>query len=219
MPAPQIDGVTRFGRSYWQLVTPVNQHLTWSSDALSEESHWHWTGWGWRREEMRDQRALERWIGASEQDALPVDTNRYLFATVGAVRELDCLTLSRHLLLLLGSGGMIAVGLPLVYFQRLRHPALFLLVGAILVSLAGWVPDLALLLGQAAATGLLLVALAQLLHIAVWRHVVPRRSSATERRHGDGYGLEEAAELPEVMAVPGTTATATIPGVQLEAKS
>ena len=218
VPAPQIDGVTRFGRSYWQLVTPVNQHLTWSSDALNEESHWHWTGWGWRREEMRDQQALERWIGASEQDALPVDTNRYLFATVGAVRELDCLTLSRHLLLLLGSGGLIAVGLPLVYFQRLRHPAIFLCVGAILAGFAGWVPDLALLLGQAAATGLLLVALAQLLHIAVWRRVLPRKPTAMERRHGDGYGLE-GAELPEVMPVPGTTATATIPGMQLEAKS
>ena len=212
--APQIDGVTRFGRSYWQLVTPVNQHLTWSSDALSEESHWHWTGWGWRREELRDQEALERWIGASEQDALPVDTNRYLFATVGAVRELDCVTLSRHLLLLLGSGGMVAVGLPLVYFKRLRHPALLVLAGAILVGLAGWVPDLALLLGQAAATGLLLVALAQLLHIAVWRRVVPPTHSATERARGDGYGFE-GVEVP----VAGTTATATVPGVQLEAKS
>ena len=102
--APRIDGVSRFGRSYWQLVTPPNQHLTWSSNSLSEESHWRWTGWGWRREELRDQQALERWIGASEQDALPVDTNRYLFATVGAVRHLDYVTFSRHLLLLLGSG-------------------------------------------------------------------------------------------------------------------
>ena len=213
--APQIDGVTRFGRSYWQLVTPANQHLTWSSDALSEESHWHWTGWGWRREELRDQQALERWIGASEQDALPVDTNRYLFATVGAVRELDCLTLSRHLLLLLGSGGILAVGLLMVYFKRLRHPALLVFAGAILVGLAGWVPDLALLLGQAAATGLLLVALAQLLHIAVWRRSTP---STTEKPHGDGVGLEGAG-LPDVIPVPGTTATATVPGMQLEAKS
>ena len=144
-----------------------------------------------------------------------MDTNRYLFATVGAVRELDCLTLSRHLLLLLGSGGMVAVGLPLVYFKRLRHPALLLFAGAILVGLAGWVPDFALLLGQAAATGLLLVALAQLLHIAVWRRSTPHKSSTAERPHGDGFGLEGA----EVIPVPGTTATATVPGMQLEAKS
>ena len=113
---------------------------------------------------------------------------------------------------------MVAVGLPLVYFKRLRHPALLLLAGAILVGLAGWVPDLALLLGQAAATGLLLVALAQLLHIAVWRRVVPQKYFATERTRGDGYGFE-GAEPPEVIPVPGTTATATVPGVQLEAKS
>ena len=216
--APQINGVTRFGRSYWQLVTPVNQHLTWSSDALSEESHWHWTGWGWRREELRDQQALERWIGASEQDALPVDTNRYLFATVGAVHELDCVTVSRHLLLLLGSGGMIAIGLPLVYFERLRHPALLLLAGAVLIGLAGWVPDLALLLGQAAASGLLLVALAQLLHIAVWRRVVPQVRSVNAEPQGELYPFEVSG-LPEAARVPGTTATATVSGIQVEAKS
>ena len=102
-----------------------------------------------------------------------------------------------------------------MYFKRLRHPALLVFAGAILVGLAGWAPDFALLLGQAAATGLLLLALAQLLHIAVWRRSTP---STTERTHGDGVGLE-GAELPDVMPVPGTTATATVPGMQLEAKS
>ena len=147
-----------------------------------------------------------------------MDTNRYLFATVGAVHELDCVTVSRHLLLLLGSGGMIAIGLPLVYFERLRHPALLLLAGAVLIGLAGWVPDLALLLGQAAASGLLLVALAQLLHIAVWRRVVPQVRSVNAGPQGELYPFEVSG-LPEAARVPGTTATATVSGIQVEAKS
>ncbi|MFO7906121.1 MAG: hypothetical protein ACQESR_00220 [Planctomycetota bacterium] len=172
---PLIDGMDHVERCYWQLVLPRNEIVVWGNQAQYDELIW--AGWsGWERSPLREQRDLERWIGAAEQDGVPPEMSIYLFTSFGAPRPLAVITSSRALLLLVASGVVLAAGLLLVYVPLLRHPAMLLTAGVLVMALALAAPWVAVLLAQAGVLGIVLTLGARLLH-AILLRANPGRST------------------------------------------
>ena len=132
---------------------PGNEHLLGVPDHMTPEQEWLWNGWSWRRKAYMDQQDLELWIDASVQQAVPVQTNQYLFTTIGPVRTFTVQTVRRSSLVLVVSGLTLLVGLLLIYFPGIRHPSLLFVAGiALTASAASW-PEVVLLVVQAALLG------------------------------------------------------------------
>ena len=110
-----------------------------------------------------EQRALEEFVGASTQEAVSPDTNRYLFSSTGSVDSVGFVRISRLVLMLMASGTALAVALPFVYLPVLRQPAVFVVVGVMLLASAIAYPEHSVMLGQAAAIGLGLAVVASAL--------------------------------------------------------
>ncbi len=145
-----MDAVDHAQRCYWQLILPRSEVVAWGNREMSAELIWeNWLGW--HRRPLLQQPELERWIGAAPQDPIPPGTNRYLFTGFGMARQLEVMTVSRTWVLLGASGLALAVGLLLVYLPFFRHPAFLVAAGVALLGLAIVVPELSVLLCQAAS--------------------------------------------------------------------
>lgn len=165
---PLVDGVDHIERCYRQLVLPRHEVVVWGSEARYDQLAW--SGWGgWKYSPLREQRDLERWIGAVQQDPVPPEMNTYLFTSFGTPQQLAVITTSRSLLLLSASGCVLAGGLLLVYVPLLRHPAVLLTGGIAVLALALVMPGLAVLLGQAGLLGIILAVGTRLLYAALAR--------------------------------------------------
>ncbi|MEE2685773.1 MAG: hypothetical protein VYB09_05635 [Planctomycetota bacterium] len=167
---PRVTGASSADRIFWQVVMPGNEHLLGVPDHMTPEQEWLWNGWSWRRKAYMDQQDLELWIDASVQQAVPVQTNQYLFTTIGPVRTFTVQTVRRSSLVLVVSGMTLLVGLLLIYFPGIRHPSLLFVAGiGLTASAASW-PEIVLLVVQAALLGGGLVGLARLLQwVLLWR--------------------------------------------------
>ncbi len=190
LAGPQIASARWVQQVYWQLVVPAGEHVLFSPNLYTEELAWTWADLFWQREPTLGEQDLHRWVSAStsvdlserETDTLPaldaavrapLATNRYLFSTVGEIQPLGLYTVSRARLVLSASLPLLAVGLMLIYFPAMRHPAVFLVLG-FAVAVTGLIaPQLAILLAQASLLGLALVALSALLAYFMPRESVP----------------------------------------------
>ena len=167
---PRVIGANSADRIFWQLVTPGNEHLLEVPVHMTPEQEWLWNGWSWRRTAYMDQQDLERWVGASFQQAVPVQTNQYLFSSIGPVRMFTVTTVRRSSLVMVVSGLILLVGLVLIYIPAVRHPSLLFVVGVVLTASAVSWPEIVLLVVQAALLGGGLVGLARLLQWTLfWR--------------------------------------------------
>ena len=172
---PRIQPDVWMRRMYWQLILPANEHLLASPEGFSGESVWRWRVWHLDRTPSVDQTQLETWSGASPSNRLPNGANVYLFSAIGNVKEASVQTAGRTWLVLWASGGVLAIGLLLIYIPRIRHPATLFAAGVALAA-AGWIaPEPALILAQAAAAGLALAILAWLLKHAANQGTVIRQ--------------------------------------------
>lgn len=154
----QIEGAGPPRRTYWQLALPANEHLLAGSNELASEMAWSADRWMLAREPLLDQRQLEEWVRASRQDPLPRGVQVYLFGAVSRAANLEAWTIHRRLLLALASGGVLLMGLAMLYWPLLRRPGALLVVAVTLAGLALAAPDLAILAGQGAVLGLLVLA-------------------------------------------------------------
>ncbi len=172
------DAVDHVERCYWQLVLPRRKVVLWGSQTQAAQLTWQ--GWtGWQRTALREQSELEHWIGATEQDPIPPELNTYLFTSFGAPQQLSVVTASRTLVLFTASGLALSVGLLLIYFSALRHPAVLMTAGVFLLVLAPIAPAISVLLAQAASLGIVLALLARML-----RGVLLRTNPATATVQG-----------------------------------
>jgi len=172
---PKLGSGAWVQRLYWQLVVPGDQHYIGSPSQLTPEFAWNWFGWGWSRQNHWDQADLENWIGAAHQDLLPSATNRYLFSMAGNPERLVAHTAARWQLVLSASALVLVVGLLLLKMKTIRQGAVLFVCGVVLLGLAAWSPDAALLFGQACILGLVLLLLAALME----RFVTRRRNRMT----------------------------------------
>ncbi len=164
----RLDAVDHVQRCYWQLILPRGEVVAWGNQDMSAELIWeNW--FGWRRRPLLLQADLERWIGAARQDPIPPGTNSYLFTGFGVARQLEVVTISRTGVMLGASSLALVIGLLLMYLPGLRHPAFLVSAGIALLGFAITVPELSILLGQAASLGILLALLARLVRAVLLR--------------------------------------------------
>ena len=168
--APEIDAVDHVERSYWQLILPRGEVLLAGDRSWMMEWAWQWGGYGWRRGLLREQADLEQWVGASTQALIPASTNQYVFTAFGLPHRLAATTSSRALLLLAGSGSVLAAGLLLTYLPVPWHPAVLLGLSSVLLTLGLFFPEPATLMAQFAVVGLCLVLLGRTLHTRLRRN-------------------------------------------------
>jgi hypothetical protein len=161
LEAATVDAVDRAEQAFWQIVLPRSEVVVRRDSRASSELRWQWDGFGWRRHAAREQADLEAWTEASRQDAPPGSTNRYVFTTWGAPRQLVLTTAYRSWLLLAASGGIFLVGLLLMYVPWLRHPAVLFAMALATGTLSAAYPEAAILVAQAAVLGVLMAVLAQ----------------------------------------------------------
>ncbi len=110
------------------------------------------------------QSELEAWTGATHESDLPPATRQYLFSTTGGEHALEVHLVRRSVLVLISSGLVLVVGLGLLYWPAVRHPAMVLVTAVAIAATAALWPYTAVLCAQTAALGLLLVLLAIALH-------------------------------------------------------
>ncbi|HEX4149323.1 MAG TPA: hypothetical protein VHY20_10060, partial [Pirellulales bacterium] len=191
---------------------PPSGVLVDQSPAFTDENSWAWRGGYWTRDPLMEQFELESWCSARHDTPLPATGRHYLFSSVGAQRELQLTVVRLALLVLIGSGGALALGLLMLYVPLVRHPLVWLAIGCGLAAVAGIWPQAALAAAQSAALGLVLVALAALLKRISWRRSpapAPRKSASSILNRGStqtqlhmrpsalGHTTTAAAQVPQ----------------------
>jgi hypothetical protein len=165
--APQVLDAGDATRAYWQIVLPENEHLVSQPSELVADMVWRRNGLFFGRAGSLSQQELEEWTGASAQAELPRGTNVYLFSAFETPREMAVWSISRRSLLLVCSGLALVIGLGLIYLPLARHTVLLLAGGIAVAALGLWLPDVAILAGQAAIIGILCALIARLLIVVL----------------------------------------------------
>lgn len=146
--------------TYWQVLTPGDEHVVWGPPGFNEEFRWEWKGLFWAREPTKTQAALEAWCGASTELPPPAGMNEYLYSAAEAPPALELRTASRAMMVLAASGVMLALGLAVIYLPGLRRPGAALAACAGLAAAVFGQPATTFLAAQAALLGLALTLLA-----------------------------------------------------------
>ena len=170
---PEIEGAPWVRQSYWQLVLPRDEHLIDWPARLSGAFAWQFGRGLWARRPLVEQEDLENWTHTTAGPAVPEQTNRYVLTAVGPLGTLDVRLASRTALVAGAAGGVLLIGLLLLNFSVLRHPATLFVAGILLMATALSYPDLSLVLAQVAAVGACLILLAA----ALERYLHARRRS------------------------------------------
>lgn len=215
--APELDEEVWPARVYWQVVLPRDEVLVGAPAEYTEECTWHWESLGWGREPVLSQSQLEDWSGARHDVQPAPQLRQYLFSTMGGQRVMQATTVRLSQLVLGASGTLLVIGLLLIYIPRLRHPAVALAAACCLAAAVLLMPDFALILGEAATIGVVLVFLAMWLE----RAVAHRRSSGRLARSRSNSAVLERGSTQTHYRPPPTSSsppsTATAPVAQLAA--
>jgi hypothetical protein len=180
LAAPVLGDGDWVRQMYWQLVLPRSEHLVDWPAAMTGVFEWRFQNGFWGRQPVVEQARLEAWADATHGAEVPQQTNRYVLSSLGQVDQLEIYTASRMTLVLAGAGGVLAVGLLLLYLPVLRHPALLFIVGVSLLAGAMLFPEPTVLIAQLAAVGAVLAVMAVMLE----RFLQSRRRSPLVMRTG-----------------------------------
>ena len=218
LEGPRLPAGVAARHTYWQLILPPNEFLAYGPAHFEHDFAWSWTGLYFSRQAPHDERDLERMFQASEGGELPETANRYLFSAIDGPSALSVRTAQRSLFVLAGSGAALVLGLPLIYWPRLRHPALAFLLAVVGLGLLAWRAELAVTLAQASSASVLLVSLA----IALRRGLSPEREVSRGSRGGGssvtvGSTRSRAREAPSVSRPASTNSAPIAAGAVAEA--
>ncbi len=187
--APQFDDNVHVRRIYWQVVVPGDRHLL-AAHSATPEFQWRWDGLAYKRVNLIDQAELEHWAtgGAAPVEApVPESANVYLFSATRP-ENLELWIGRRSIIVFVASAILLLAALLLMRFSVLRRAWTLAALGIALIVFALAFPDLAILLGQASAIGLLLAGLGVVLRGVLHRHVASEDSvhsgSSLVRDHG-----------------------------------
>lgn len=166
---PVVVGDTWIRRVVWHLVVPQDEHLVTAPRGMTDENQWRRRGATWERRPAQTQAEMETWVGGSQQQPPAEGVNQYVFSTFGRSQPVweitaGVRTASRRTMVLCASGCFLVMGLIVLYFPQVRHPAALLVLAGVLGAGGFLYPNLALAAVQAAMLGVGLVVLAMLLH-------------------------------------------------------
>lgn len=222
LEAPRLMAPNWVGQFYWQVIVPQYEHVVFAPAHYNEELRWVWADFYWQRQPTLDERDLEHWIGAESAGDTPrllrqsqyaaldpsgaPSANGYLFSTVGTIEPLEISTYGRARLVLFASLPLLVLGLALIYFPALRHPAVLFALAVLVAGASFLAPRSALLLAQASVLGLALVGVA----VALAR-ILPRRPGVIVPAHGSSQAVRERSvtELYQRAPATGTPAPST----------
>ncbi len=190
LTAAQLKPAVWARQIYWQVVLPPQEHLLFSPSDYTREFYWIWDRLGYRREPTLQQPELEAWIGATAGELPPATANRYLFSSLGPQIDLEIWTVKRSGLVFISSLAMLLVGLVLIYVPSARHPSALFVAAIVLLAGALLEPEVAMLLAQAAALGLILALMAAWLARRMSRRLAP--AVVAPRRVVDHGALDHA---------------------------
>jgi hypothetical protein len=177
---PRVVGAGGYRRVFWQLILPQSLHGFCLSKEFVSESPWTFKGAYWARVPSLSQADLEDFLGVPHTPTPSGSTNQLLVIGLDLPPVLKATLIRRSSLVLLTSGGILAIGILVIYLpalQRLEFAALVVIVLAIAgILYAEWAPFIA----QAGIMGLALILVA-----AFFKQLVPRWQSATTRVSAD----------------------------------
>lgn len=161
------------------------------------------------RDATLEQPELETWAGAAAQMRPTESENCYLYSGIAPLATIELVTAPRWLIVLVASGGVLALALACIYLPVLRRPWLLTIVAFAVAGLAFVYPEAALLLAQGSLLGVALAALAALLARLVARPVqwvVVPASAVTQR----SSPRSDSALLPAKATTGSTTPTVAL---------
>ncbi|MFK8111844.1 MAG: hypothetical protein AB8B91_06565 [Rubripirellula sp.] len=204
------------GRVFWQIVTPLDGHVVWASPTLGRSMSWRFDDWQLYRDSTHTDRDLTMMAGSAPNPLPP--GNRYLY--VGSdLRSFRVTVVSRLVLWMAIGSFVLLTSLMLTHFPRTRHP-LTVVIGAVLFAgLLATAPDAAVLAGQFAIIGLVLV----IVMIAIRALITPTRTdrvfdnspiatgSAPSTRTLKKRAIAEQPSIPSTQALPPSTPSEVTP--------
>ncbi|MFM8285640.1 MAG: hypothetical protein ACKOGA_02825, partial [Planctomycetaceae bacterium] len=131
---PSLPGDRTPAETFWQITLADDQYLFRRPTGFAPAYGWRWSGWGWLRQSMHGPRDLRDWLGEPLQ--LPpwqpgVATHAYLLATTRPDLALRSEFIGRVPLVVLGAGGVLAIGLILLRWRFARSLPLLSLLAAL----------------------------------------------------------------------------------------
>src|SRR5262249_15202981 len=143
LEAPRLPDDLQTAQVYWLIDLPYSEHVFTDPVGFAAEYHWQLSRSLWGRVPDLSELELQQWIGTSAGPASPGHhgaDNQYLYGATGEIPQLSFRTLRKGSLALFGAGTALALGLVLLRWPIMRHPAA-LLAGVFLIALAGvWFP-------------------------------------------------------------------------------
>jgi len=207
---PKFSPSTWVQKLYWQLVLPPDALLLGAPGGTTPEYLWQRQGWTWQRQSSLDERQLASWIGLSDDEAAaPAAAQRYLLSISDTSAVYRLSIIPRAALVLASAGTVLCLGLLLIYARRLRHPGVILALLSVILLGALFYPEPAVVAGQAAVLGLLLI----LLVVVLRKWLLPAASSvrtAGGRPTHIGHSSTEFVQSGSASAVP-TGSTRDLP--------
>jgi hypothetical protein len=192
---PVFDGPVLEKRFYWTIHARPDEHLIGLPVTWTSQQNWRPSVTGWRLVPAVGDDELAAWVTAAAgasvaagAAALPprLVESTFVYAGVGTPGAATGWIIPTWFAVLVASGVSLAVGLGVVYRPFARRGRILVAVVAILGLAAAGAPRLAPLVGQAAAPGAALAAIAWLLRVLTERRSQRRHlasaSSLTQRR-------------------------------------
>ena len=99
---------------------------------------------------------LGTWVGASTTEKVPQGANVYLFSSFDPPKTCRLKIVDRAILILIGSGVLLAFGLVFVYFPRFRYAEVILIVIFLSVGIFVFRPVVVLVFLQTSVIGVVL---------------------------------------------------------------
>lgn len=153
---------------YYELLTPESEYLLGPPREMTPVWNWSWQKTRWARVPLMSADEIGEWSGESMKASLhATGWTRYLFSSMSAGKEYRARFINRATATFVGAGGVLAIGLALLYLPTLRRPGMLLVVAVVLLTAGLIYPEPTLMLAQTGALGLLLVLLATVLRYAL----------------------------------------------------
>jgi hypothetical protein len=216
---PQMVGMKSLTDVYWQIVLPGDRHVIDSPPQLAAASQWQWLGSFWGRRPTHTQDVLEKWVGASAQQAPTSAQNEYLYSGLAQVSSIEVVTAPRWFIVLVASGSVLLLALAWIYVPAVRRRWIVVAVACLLAALAVAYPTPAMLLSQASVLGVMLAALAALIARLVSRPTqwyLPVPGGSSHRQLTPQLTPQMTPRVESVVLGPRTSAVAsTAPTISL----
>lgn len=221
---PKVMNSTGNPTFLWELVVPSSEHLLLQPSNMTPEWQWTWAGLGWHRSSAANQAELERWSGASSQTPLPARLNRYVMSGFGIPSGIRFTIVPKPWIWLPVGAAVIVLTLLWSTLRLFRHPVALATFFVAIATMAMYVPDAAMVLGQLAVVASVFALVMLTSQWAIGRRVKRRSvftsyppSGSQNVLSGSGVAprIEKSnpAPLESIPNPPSGTATVASPGV------